>query len=144
MRRTIIGGAILLVAGTLAVPACSNDDADASGAVEATLADFAITLSDSNLASGETTFEIENTAGQLHEFVVARTDLGGGDLPVGDDGDVAEEGATDLSVVDEVEDIEAGATGELVIADLAPGHYVVFCNLPGHYRQGMHTEITVS
>ncbi|MGV8964931.1 MAG: sulfocyanin-like copper-binding protein [Cellulomonas sp.] len=27
---------------------------------------------------------------------------------------------------------------------LAPGHYELICNLPGHYAAGMYTELTVS
>lgn len=110
--------------------------------ISATLADFSITLGSDSSSAGSVVFDIDNTAGQPHEFVVAKTDLAADALPTGDDGDVSEEGATDLSVIDEVEDIEGGATAQLDVT-LEPGHYVIFCNLPGHYRQGMHTDFTV-
>ena len=29
------------------------------------------------------------------------------------------------------------------LVTLAPGHYVVICNLPGHYASGMHADLTV-
>jgi len=25
-----------------------------------------------------------------------------------------------------------------------PGHYVFFCNLPAHYQEGMHVDVTVA
>lgn len=48
-----------------------------------------------------------------------------------------------VEVVDEVEDIEAGATTSLAV-DLEPGAYVIICNVPGHYDSGMHVALTVS
>lgn len=31
-----------------------------------------------------------------------------------------------------------------VTLDLQPGRYELLCNLPGHYRAGMYTELTVT
>ena len=45
--------------------------------------------------------------------------------------------------VDEVEDVKAGTTKQLTV-DLTPGRYVLLCNLPGHYKLGMETGLTVS
>ena len=44
--------------------------------------------------------------------------------------------------VGEVGDLKAGASGSTSVT-LAPGHYVVICNLPGHYASGMHADLTV-
>jgi uncharacterized cupredoxin-like copper-binding protein len=44
--------------------------------------------------------------------------------------------------VGETGDVKAGQTKVLSIT-LAPGHYAVVCNLPGHYRMGMHQDFTV-
>ena len=40
-------------------------------------------------------------------------------------------------------DIAPGDTPELELS-LDAGHYVLICNLPGHYTQGMHSEFEVS
>jgi uncharacterized cupredoxin-like copper-binding protein len=42
----------------------------------------------------------------------------------------------------EVSELDPGASGTLTI-DLKPGKYVLFCNLPAHFMNGMWTEITV-
>jgi len=41
------------------------------------------------------------------------------------------------------EGIVPGASGWMTIT-LAPGHYELVCNLAGHYRSGMYTELTVT
>jgi uncharacterized cupredoxin-like copper-binding protein len=138
---------IHLFAGTavlaLALAAC-GDDATADGTTVAVeLSDYAISASPASAPAGTVTFELENTADQVHEFVVVATSLGADDLPVGDDGDVDEEGAADIEVVDEVEDVEGGATATLAV-DLDAGNYVLFCNLPGHYARGMTTGFQVT
>jgi uncharacterized cupredoxin-like copper-binding protein len=138
---------IHLFAGTavlaLALAAC-GDDATADGTTVAVeLSDYAISASPASAPAGTVTFELENTADQVHEFVVVATSLGADDLPVGDDGDVDEEGAADIEVVDEVEDVDGGATATLAV-DLDAGNYVLFCNLPGHYARGMTTGFQVT
>ena len=44
--------------------------------------------------------------------------------------------------MDEVENIAPG-TGADLTANLSAGTYAVVCNLPGHYGQGMHADLTV-
>lgn len=135
--RTLL---VLLSATALAFPlaACSGDD----GGVDVTEKDFSIEMADTQLKAGEVTFDVSNEADQIHEFVVVKTDLAEGDLPTDDSGDVDEEGEG-IEPVDEIEDIEGGSSQSLTV-NLDPGNYVVICNLPGHYRQGMHSTITVS
>ncbi len=45
--------------------------------------------------------------------------------------------------VGETGDLARGASKDVTIA-LAPGHYSLVCNLPGHYSDGMHTDFTCS
>ena len=123
---------------TIPLSSCGNDE----GGVGATEVDFSITLDQTDVSAGETTFDISNEADQTHEFVVIKTDLAEGDLPTNEDGDVDEEGEG-IEPVDEVEDIAGGSTESLTV-DLDPGNYVAICNLPGHYRQGMHASFTVT
>ena len=48
----------------------------------------------------------------------------------------------DGTIVDEVENIAPGIGADLT-ATLEPGTYAVVCNLPEHYGQGMHADLTV-
>lgn len=138
--RTLRGVTIaLLGAFALTGMACTSGG---EGGIDVTLDDYTVTLGEDTTDSGKVTFNIHNDAEQTHEFVVFNTDLAEGQLPTDETGDVNEE-AEGLEAVDEVEDIEGGADATLSV-NLDPGHYVVVCNLPGHYRQGMHEALTVS
>ena len=118
---------------------CSSDD---EGTVAVTVADFSVTPDPDSAPAGEITFDITNDAEQTHEFVVFKTDLAPDQLPTDEDGDVDEAGEG-VEHIDEIEDIGAGSTQSLTV-NLDAGSYVLICNLPGHYAQGMHAGFTVS
>jgi uncharacterized cupredoxin-like copper-binding protein len=48
-----------------------------------------------------------------------------------------------LELVDEIEDITPGSSADLTV-DLDAGTYVVMCNLPGHFAQGMYSTFEVA
>ena len=113
-----------------------------SGAtVNATEKDFAIGLDTSSTTSGGVTFAITNAGPSTHEFVVFKTDLPADKLPV-KNGQVNED-SKQLDHIDEQEDIAPGSTSNLSVT-LDPGSYVVICNIPGHYLQGMYAPLTVN
>lgn len=133
IRRVLVvsfAGALLLL------PACGGD-----GGVGVTLADYSVTPDESSAPAGDVTFDITNDAEQTHEFVVFKTDLAEDQLPTNEDGDVDEEGEG-VEHIDEIEDVAGGSTQSLTVT-LDAGNYVLICNLPGHYRQGMHASFTV-
>jgi uncharacterized cupredoxin-like copper-binding protein len=102
---------------------------------------YVMQLSKDTAKAGEVTFHISNNAAsETHEFVIVKTDQDAGSLPMDSEGNVDED---QISVVDEAEDIEAGASTDLTV-NLEPGHYALICNLPDHYGQGMHADFTVS
>lgn len=125
----------LLLIGALA--ACGGG----KSSVDVTLTgDYQIQLSSSTANAGEVTFNIQNTAQDIeHEFVIVKTDLSPSDMPKDDNGDVIED---QVNIVTEQEAIQPGESATLV-ANLEAGHYVLMCNLPGHFMQGMHAEFTV-
>ena len=134
MKRLLV----LAAAAVLVLPACSSDD----GGIDVTVSDFKVEPAETSAPAGELTFDITNDAEQTHEFVIFKTDLAPDALPVGDDGDVDEEGEG-VEHIDEIEDITGGSTQSLTVS-LDAGNYVFICNLPGHYEQGMHAAFTVS
>ena len=129
---------VLAAAAALVIPACSSDD----GGIAVTLSDFKVEPAESSASAGELTFDVENTAGQTHEFVIFQTDLAPDALPTNEDGDVDEEGEG-VTLIDEIEDITGGSTQSLTVS-LDAGNYVFICNLPGHYRQGMHAAFAAT
>ncbi len=109
--------------------------------VDATLTDYEMQLSTNTAKAGEITFQIQNDSEMtVHEFVVVQTDTMAADLPVGEDLLVDE---SLFTPVDEVEDLAAGDSAELTVT-LTPGHYVLLCNIAGHFQLGMHTDFTVT
>ena len=130
MLRLLTLAAVFVLAATAA--ACGGED---EGTVNATLKDFAITLDPTTAPAGDVTFDITNDGPSQHEFVVFRTDLAPDQLPT-----TEEDG---VPIVDEVEDINADSSATLTVS-LTAGSYVLLCNLPAHYQQGMHTTLTVS
>jgi uncharacterized cupredoxin-like copper-binding protein len=96
-------------------------------------------------ASGSVTFTVTNDGTVPHEFVVLKTNTPAADIPVGEFEGESERINEDTAGtnVGETGDMKPGATKTITI-DLAPGHYVFFCNLPAHYQEGMHVDVTVT
>jgi len=96
------------------------------------------------IPAGTVTFAVSNQGTREHEFVVFQTDTQAADIPIvkfeGENDRINEdEGGTNLG---ETGDLDPGKSQTLTL-DLQPGHYVFFCNLPGHYRKGMRVDVTV-
>ncbi len=108
----------------------------------ATLTEFKISLASPTLAAGKDTFVVTNSGTIGHEFVIKRATVPEAALPTKADGTVDEESA-ELGDVGEVEIATPGESKDLA-ANLSPGTYVFFCNIPGHYAGGMHGTFTVT
>ena len=134
VRRAI---AVASIGALALLSACGGD----SGGVGVTLADFSVTPDENSASAGDVTFDVTNDAEQTHEFVVIKTDLAEDQLPLDDEG--VDESADGVEVVDEIEDVGGGSEQSLTV-NLDAGSYVLICNLPGHYAQGMHAAFTVS
>jgi uncharacterized cupredoxin-like copper-binding protein len=130
------GAAALAVLAVLVASGCS---AASTGPVTARLQEFSINLGRATASPGSVQFSVTNSGSVAHEFVVVDTDAASSSFSVGADGTVDEDG---LSVVDEIEDIAVGANQNLAV-NLSAGHYVLICNLPGHYAAGMRADFQV-
>jgi len=116
--------------------------------VNVTLQEFAVVPDAATAPAGDITFVVTNDGpDDVHEFVIIKTDLDPGDLPVDEHGAVTEAGEG-MEVIDEIEDIAVGDTAE-VTATLEAGTYVLICNiydeteLEAHYAEGMRIAFTV-
>jgi uncharacterized cupredoxin-like copper-binding protein len=105
-----------------------------------------IHLSATSASAGSVTFQVTNGGSRKHEFVVLATDTPADQFPIVSfegEKDRIDEDAAGVTNVGETGDMKPGETKTLTI-DLAAGHYALVCNLPGHYRMGMHQDFTVS
>ncbi len=125
----------------------------ASGAaVDVILSEWLLEPDPVSVSAGKVTFTANNEGEKEHEFVILKTGLAPGALPTKADGSVDEEGAG-VEAVDEIEDIAAGTSADLVVDDLQAGKYVLICNVVAeaegktevHYKEGegMHAAFTV-
>ena len=120
--------------------------------VSVALQEFAIVPSVASAPAGKVTFVAKNTGpDDVHEMVVLRTDLDPAALPVDNDGKADEEG-DGITSIGETGDVAVGATKD-VSFDLAPGKYVLICNIvqtepdgskEAHNKVGMRTAFTVT
>lgn len=119
----------------------SSHASRAQQTVKATLRSDSIQLATHSVKPGRITLDVRNAAdnNMKHELVVLKTNLADNALPVRK-GQVLE---SRLRNIGEVEDIAPGKS-KRVSFKLAPGHYVLICNKPGHYEAGMHTALVVA
>lgn len=140
----------LLIAGCSAAGVSPSDGGGAGGStVDVTLQEFAVVLGSDSALAGDVTFNITNDGpNDVHEFVIFKTDLDPGGLPVDDRG-VIDEAGEGLEAIDEVEDVAVGASAELTVT-LEAGSYVLVCNIydedesEAHYAMGMRSAFTAS
>lgn len=129
----------LFLLGLILLAACSPDSTNATP-IAADLANDRITLEATEVAAGSVVFEIQNQSTDLvHELEVFGEATDGEVLSVSNS--VAD--VTGLKLIDEIEDIVPGASASLTV-NLEAGTYLVVCNLPEHYAQGMWTYLAVT
>lgn len=153
--------AAVLLAGTTAVAFSGSDDAESpwpKGVVEpkpegatqvhVVMTEWAIIPDQDSVKAGTVYFHVENRGPEdPHEFVVIRTDLEPGELPVVK-GRVPED---DVDMIDEIHPYRPKTAASIAL-DLEPGKYALICNLAevengeieSHYELGMFTAFTVT
>ncbi|GAC1702703.1 MAG: hypothetical protein NVS9B6_19180 [Candidatus Limnocylindrales bacterium] len=133
MRRT----SVVLAAALLLANACGGaPESTEQPTLSIELVDFAVKADPGTVKAGHQVFAVRNRASMIHDFVVIKTDLAPNALPM-DGGKAKEDGK-----VGGVANISAGVSRKLVL-DLPAGHYVLICNVPGHYQLGMRAALTV-
>ena len=150
-RRWIV---LILSIVVLVLAACSKSAppkaAPASGTtgpeeVAVSLQQWSISSATTVVPAGTITFDVTNKGTMPHEFVVLSTDTPAANFPIasfeGEPNRFDEDTAG--TNVGETGDMNPTATKSITMA-LAPGHYALVCNLPGHYGLGMHVDFTVS
>ena len=92
------------------------------------------------LSAGEVVFRVHNKGPDAHELLVVRAP--DARLKMRSDGLTVDEESLQRSEVGVLEPAEAPAVRDLTLR-LTPGHYVLFCNMSGHFIGGMHRLLVV-
>jgi uncharacterized cupredoxin-like copper-binding protein len=144
-RRWAWALALVLAALALAVPltvARRHEPTPRGTAVNVLLEDFEVRQEATVVPAGTVSFLVRNQGPTTHELIVVRTDRAPGKLPLQRDGLTVDEEGEGIDFLDEVEGLDIDDRQTLVL-DLAPGHYVLYCNLEGHYLGGMYEALIV-
>lgn len=103
---------------------------------------MSIRVDHNDVQAGSVRFEVTNWSRSiLHEMLVIPVDHPGAALPYdAQSGRVPE---NQVRVLGETEGLQPNASKTLDVT-LAPGAYLLVCNVPGHYAAGMVTPLTVT
>ena len=115
----------------------------ATGKVTIKMGDFFFDPKAVTTKAGTVTISAPNVGQVEHELVLIKSDADPADLPVS--GNEVDEAALEQQggeLAGELEDVQPGQDPEKAF-ELTPGNYVMFCNLPAHYQQGMYGSVTV-
>ncbi len=130
-------------AGPTNEPAPSATPAAAGSTLEVQLTEFKLAGSTGDtlpaVSAGPVHVQAMNHGTTSHELVILRTDTDQAALPVV--GSKVDE-QTAGQVIGKLTDISGGATKNGTFS-LDPGNYVLLCNVPGHYKLGMHAALIV-
>lgn len=143
------GGVSITAAGATAsiaapVDVVLNDAQGLAGPMSVTT--FAATA-----PAGDVTFVVKNVGTIEHEMIVLKTDTPFDKIPIVDSGDPPVAVASGADKIDEADNVaetgdpnlKPGDTRTFTASGLAPGHYVLVCNIAKHYGLGMRAEFTV-
>ena len=120
------------------------------GRVTVVLKDFRVHPNVTEAKAGRLTFSAMNEGVNTHELVIIRTNLDPAALPRKEakespslsTGYLVNEDDVRIEKIDEIEEFPAGTRQKKAVF-LDPGHYVLFCNIPGHYDKGMYASLHI-
>jgi len=107
-----------------------------------TLNEWSIIADLPEVPAGEITFDVVNAGEDVHEVIFIRSDMDIAALPPS-----AVRGEVDEVAIGEYvggfEDVQPGASMSGPVT-LAPGRYILLCNLTNHYAKGMVSTLQVN
>jgi uncharacterized cupredoxin-like copper-binding protein len=136
IQRTVVAVLALVLVANACGGAMEPLPSDVNVIVD--MKEYSITLNVSSVKAGSVKFGIRNLGTMVHDFDLYKTDRPLADLPI--DGGSAKVKMDGL--VKQMINIAANRSTTLS-ADLAPGRYVIICNVAGHYQLGMRVSLQV-
>jgi len=95
-----------------------------------------------SVKAGKVMFDVTNKSHDIeHEFLIVPLKGLLRDVPYDETQSAVKESA--LKGVKELGDLDPNKSGKMTLR-LKAGKYLLFCNLPGHYKAGMHHVLTVT
>jgi uncharacterized cupredoxin-like copper-binding protein len=131
---------VLGLGAALVLPACGGAGSSGEAHLGIVERDFRIQAERTAVRPGRVELEIENHGPVDHELIVVRED--GRPLPLRASGLSVDEEGLQRRIAGTIEARGPGVHTDLAV-DLAPGRYVLICNMAGHYQSGMHAELVV-
>ena len=95
------------------------------------------------IKAGTVNLEAANFGTIQHELLVFKSDLAPSAYPVDDKGHIIENGAG-ITLVSDGDNIDPGKTQARTVDLTQPGTYLFVCNIPGHFKAGMFSVVTVT
>lgn len=120
-------------AGLIAITSSPAEPAS-GGAVSVTLVEWKLLPRQATVRAGRVSFVVRNDGTMDHEFLVLRSERHHHSLKV--KGGMAVE----TGRIGEIPAIPSG-TSKRITLKLAPGRYVMLCNLLGHYQAGQYAAL---
>ena len=141
--------AVTALFASIGLSGCAADDinlgvpysAEISNKIVGSVDEWKVKVSAASANAGEVTFAITNFGTIPHEFLVVKTDIPLGDIPLGSNNRFDEE-SEGLEVIDEISEWQPNTAGLLKVV-LEAGKYQLLCNIEGHYKNGMHAAFEV-
>lgn len=124
-----------------ATPPLPEPSEEASNDIDGFVKEWAVWVGNTKSEAGSVNFTIKNDGTVQHEFLVVKTDIAGGEIPLNEENRFDED-AEGLEVIDEIPEWKPGEIGKLSL-ELAAGKYQLLCNIAGHYKAGMWREFEV-
>lgn len=130
MTRTLVLAFVgLSVAVSVAAPASAGGAQATAVTVTVRLKEFKVLPATTAVRAGKVTFVVRNVGKIAHEFVVLRTKIAPGKLPL------VGAKAKEVGRVGKIPPFGPGRTRRLTLV-LKAGRYILLCNVPGHYKAG--------
>jgi uncharacterized cupredoxin-like copper-binding protein len=97
----------------------------------------------STIKAGTVNLEAANFGTIQHELLVFKSDLPPSGYPLDKDGNIIEDGPG-VTLVSDGDNLDPGTTQTRTVDLTQPGTYLFVCNIPGHFKAGMFSVVTVT